>query len=119
MSDLLLTEHLSTSHSGDEVRQVARARTLTLLPRLNDIRKGEVVQFLEEAGLLHTDADGLPIVDLSDANLNDANLSHLSLTDALLGGLHLRSANFRGANLVEANLGNDDLSFADFRGADL
>jgi hypothetical protein len=52
MSDLLFTEHLATSQPGDEVRQIARARTLTLLPQLNATRKGEVIRFLYEAKLI-------------------------------------------------------------------
>src|SRR5258708_5537927 len=56
MSDLLLTEHLAISQPNDEVRQVARARTLTILPQLNDTRKKEVLQFLFEASLLQIDA---------------------------------------------------------------
>ena len=91
MSDLLFTEHLATSRPGDEVRQVARARTLTLLPHLNSTRKGEVIQFLYEANLLEGTQKGErigPIVDLSGANLSGANLSGADLSFANLSGAH-------------------------------
>jgi hypothetical protein len=85
MSDLLFTEHLATSQPGDEVRQVARARTLTLLPQLNGTRKSEVMQFLYEAGLIG-DRSVSAIVDLSNANLSNANLIGANLSDANLRG---------------------------------
>ena len=51
MSDLLFTQHLNTSKIGDEVRQVARARTLAALQNLNPARKGILLQFLYESAL--------------------------------------------------------------------
>jgi len=51
MSDLLLDEArpLRQSAEGDEVRSLARARTLTVLSRLGGVLKGNVVQFLYES----------------------------------------------------------------------
>src|SRR5947209_8625785 len=46
MSDLLLNQNLRSSKPGDEVRIVARARTLTILTQLNAARKETVLQFL-------------------------------------------------------------------------
>jgi hypothetical protein len=43
---------LRQSKEGDEVRTLARARTLTVLARLESSRKGTVVQFLYEANLI-------------------------------------------------------------------
>jgi uncharacterized protein YjbI with pentapeptide repeats len=50
---------------------VARARTLTVLPRLEGDRKARVVQFLYESGLI---AKNRPIVAMSGADLSGANL---------------------------------------------
>ena len=71
----------------DEVQTLARARTLTVLTRLDGERKGTVVQFLYEAGLIgwwlrmetgegekRIARDGR-VVDLSDADLSSALLS--------------------------------------------
>ncbi len=46
MSELLLHEKLRESQPGDEVRKIARVRTLTVLPRLDGERKRSVLQFL-------------------------------------------------------------------------
>src|SRR2546430_10593349 len=46
MSELLLHEKLRESQSEDEVRTIARVRTLTTLHRLDEVRKGSVLQFL-------------------------------------------------------------------------
>jgi len=52
MTQLLLHEDLRTSQPDDEVRSVARARTLTVLRVLDGVRKATVVQFLYEARLI-------------------------------------------------------------------
>jgi hypothetical protein len=80
MSDLLFTQHLAISKPGDEVRQVARARTLTALQNLNPARKRIFLQFLYESHLIgyydSTDSSVHgPIIDLSGADLSGAYLS--------------------------------------------
>src|SRR6266567_125228 len=52
MSELLLEKNLRVSKPNDEVRNVARARTLTILPQLDAKRKGSVMRFLSESHLL-------------------------------------------------------------------
>src|SRR5215469_2886887 len=52
MSELLLHEKLPESGEDDEVRTIARVRTLTVLPRLDGARKRSVLQFLHESGLI-------------------------------------------------------------------
>jgi hypothetical protein len=53
MSSLLLDNKLKESQPGDAVRDIARARTLTVLSQLNGTRKGELVRFLKEANLIN------------------------------------------------------------------
>src|SRR5204863_8728303 len=53
MSELLLREKLRDSAEEDEVRNVARVRTLTVLLRLDANRKSNVLQFLYESGLIN------------------------------------------------------------------
>ncbi|HTK06528.1 MAG TPA: pentapeptide repeat-containing protein [Ktedonobacteraceae bacterium] len=109
MSGLLFTEHLATSQPGDEVRQVARARTLTLLPQLNGTRKGEVLQFLYETGLLVGNEKVSPVISLRNANLRGADLSEGNLGGVDLGGIDLAGADLAGANLAGIFLGRADL----------
>jgi hypothetical protein len=76
MSDTLLPKtdqpSLYKARRGDSLSSVARARTLTVLPRLDGDRKARVVQFLHESGLI---AVKRPIVDMSGAVLSEADLS--------------------------------------------
>src|SRR5215204_7665162 len=52
MSGLLLERDLRTSEKGSEVRTLARARTLTVLGRLDPSRKTALMQFLYRSALL-------------------------------------------------------------------
>jgi uncharacterized protein YjbI with pentapeptide repeats len=109
MSELLLHEKLRESGGDDEVRKIARVRTLTVLPRLDANRKGSVLQFLHESSIIHKDKQ---IIDLRDADLSGANLSDAILSDANLSGAKLTDANLNEADLSGANLLNADLSEA-------
>jgi hypothetical protein len=117
---------LRKSREGDEVRILARVRTLTALGRLDIFRKAQVVQFLYESGLIHRDMPLVRLVaaDLSGAELTRANLEGADLDGANLGGAdldgaNLSEANLRGANLRGANLRGANLRGADLEGADL
>src|SRR5579859_6039567 len=104
MSELLLHEKLHTTEGNAEVEEaqkIARIRTLTVLPRLDDARKRNVLQFLYESGLIEmvnsSGASHNPIVDLQSADFRGAYLTAISLP-----GADLRGANFEGANLSGA-----------------
>ena len=117
MSQLMLEGGLlRSSEGGNEVRTLARARTRTVLARLDSRRKGSVVQFLYEASLTLEDH---PVVSLHDVGLRDADLSKLVLSGADLGGADLSGANLSGANLQDADLGNAKLIGAKLSGANL
>ena len=69
MSELLLNEGLRKSKPEDEVRKIARGRSLTVLPRLDAKRKGSALQFLYESDLIDKDNTiinlfGLTLVEL-------------------------------------------------------
>lgn len=119
ISALLLNDNLLSSKSGDEVRVVARARTLAALRRLDPNRKGYLLQFLYEAQLVMDSPVGNPIIDLFGANLNQANLPLASLQNADLLGTDLGNADLAGADLSGANLNLAKLSSANLRGANL
>lgn len=128
MSDLLLTHKLQTSAEVDPVRYVARARTLEILEALDSdgSRKGRVVRFVYESGLIKTDTAILSLhranlfgADLFIAHLKEANLYLANLTEADLIGAQLAGANLTGANLTRANLTGADLTGANLTIADL
>src|SRR5215218_96568 len=103
---------------NDSLRAVARARTLTVLMRLDGGRKQTVVQFLYEAGLIAKDCPVLDLsrADLSEADLWEAHLSDANLSDANLSGAYLNEARLWEANLSDANLGSAILVQADLSG---
>jgi uncharacterized protein YjbI with pentapeptide repeats len=136
MSQLLIEQNLRSSQPDDEVRTLARARTLTVLWGLGPDHKRDLLQFLYEAGLINK---GRPIITLDGANLMHGNLkganllgadlsgSHLlgadlssaSLIRTDLSGAYLRNASLDGTFLIGADLSGADLSDADLSDADL
>jgi hypothetical protein len=116
MSELLLEKHLRDSAEKDEVRKIARVRTLTILSRLDAQRKGIVLKFLHESGLVEK---GKCIVDLHGADLSGVNLLEADLRGADLSGVNLLEADLRGADLHEANLSDVNLRRANLSGVNL
>jgi hypothetical protein len=101
------------------VRTLARARTLTVLGRLDPSRKTAVYQFLVDADLVQSIDERDPIISLNGADLGGANVSDANLRNADLNGADLSDAYLRGADLSNANLIGADLSDAYLKGADL
>jgi uncharacterized protein YjbI with pentapeptide repeats len=137
MSELLLEKKLGTS-PDEEVRNVARVRTLTTIGQLDTKRQNAVLTFLREANLVDPEPGksivalseaqlgnaalsetNFSSIDLSLANLHGANLSNANLSNASLYGADLSEANLSNADLSEANLSEADLSEANLSEADL
>ena len=126
MSEHLLANKLRKSSQEDEVRNIARVRTLTVLPRLDASRKRSILLFLYESSLIEKSK---PIIDLKDADLYGAYLSNAKLSNsklsnaklnvADLSGADLSGADLSGADLTEANLSDADLSNADLSRGEL
>jgi hypothetical protein len=125
MADHLLAKDssLASPDLGPIVRNVARARTLTVLRALEDDveRKTSVIRFLYEAQLI---GKGNEIVvlrnaDLSGVPMDNLNLSQISLQEANLSNANLLFADLSGANLLRADLSGADLRGAKLSGADL
>ncbi len=118
IKDLLLNKSLRASKPQDEVRIVARGEVLAALRQLNGVRKGLLMQFLSEAGLITSGRNDV-IIDLSGADLSGADLSNADLSGAHLSNADLSSADLSTALLSGAIMSNDDLSGADLSDADL
>jgi|GEM_PF-609131 len=116
MSELLVEKQLHKSAPENELREIARVRTLTVLSRLDGPRKRSVLQFLHEASLIDKDKH---IIDLRGADLRGAKLSEATLFAADLRGVDLRGANLFTADLRGADLGGANLFTADLSGAKL
>jgi hypothetical protein len=116
MGTLLLDKNLRDPEEGEgiEVSTLARARTLSVLGRLDPSHKVRVMQFLMEADLVQSVDGRDPVVRLKGANLKSTDL-----TSATLSGADLTQANLVDADLRDADLSGAKLIFADLRGADL
>jgi uncharacterized membrane protein len=121
MSELLLEKQLRVSEPEDEVRTIARVRTLTVLRGLDGVRKGNVLQFLHESGLLYKDKCIIDLqhADLSEANLKGANLKGASLYSIKLSKADLSFAILTDTVLISTNLREVLLYFSDLRNANL
>jgi uncharacterized protein YjbI with pentapeptide repeats len=142
--DLRHSTEDNATEDSKEARTLARARTLTVLSRIDPTRKTEVMQFLIEAELVQRVHSRFPVISLSGADLNHtdmraANLkgAYLDETDLYRADLYnaalseadlrltylltayLNHADLRHANLSAANLRSANLSYADLRGANL
>jgi hypothetical protein len=119
---LLLTDKERPLHRappGDNLRTVERARTLTVLGRLDGIRKRSLLQFLYESNLV---VKGRPILGLTGADLSGAKLSRANLFGVALMGDHLKRTNQIGvslSDLIGANVKTAHQSGADLSDADL
>jgi uncharacterized protein YjbI with pentapeptide repeats len=135
-SQLLLEKGLRNAQPNDAASVVTRARSLTILGRVDGARKRSVLLFLYESGLLHK-GDKL-VVDLSGADLSGAELNgahlpsvdfsgptysysdqlrHNDQTAATLPDVDLSDSELRGAVLTGADLSGTDLSGADLTNA--
>jgi uncharacterized protein YjbI with pentapeptide repeats len=128
MSELLVEKHLHESAPDDDVREIARVRTLTVLSRVDKTRKRSVLLFLYEASLILIDKDkhiidlhgaDLSETDLSETDLSEADLSNADLSGANLSGTTLRKADLHEAKLRRTYLGSVDLSGTKLIGTDL
>ncbi len=122
MSELLVNEQLRGSKPEDEIREIAQARTLTVLVQLDSERKRSALQFLYETHLIDifdwSDAD-LSGAVLNGINLSKANLSKANLSGAYLGGANLSRAFLPVADLADANVSEANLFGADLSGANM
>jgi len=110
MGDMLPRLRESSNENAEvlaDTRALIRARTLAILEPLDRGRKGAMMRFLSESGLLEKE---LP----TTINLRQADFSRSDLTS-----LNLINTDLQEVSFIEANLGSADLSGADLRGADL
>jgi hypothetical protein len=147
MQELIHDKELGRSGKDNEIREVARSRTLIVLRNLNGDspnnlllefgkrkgqldeigkRKGQLVRFLYEAGLIGKSVEESgerrvieAIIDLQTADLSHADLRNAYLKDADLSGANLSHANLSGAYLRDAYLIGTNLRDAELRDADL
>jgi uncharacterized protein YjbI with pentapeptide repeats len=121
MSKLLLDKDqpLLESKTDSAETFLAKARTLTVLTRLNGKRKRSVVDFLFEARLIDKNSNGLGKWPLKEADLRKAHLGEAHLVNTNLSHARLREADLERADLRGADLHGAKLSKAVLSGAQL
>ena len=116
MEYLILEKDLRTADSDSDVSIIGRAFTKTTLRELDGKRKGALLLFLYEAGLVDKDD---PVIDLGKANFSGIVLFAPTLSGVNLNGVSLVSADLKEADFVGADLGSSFLQNADLTDADL
>ncbi len=134
VSELLLQGGLGKSPPPHEVAIIARARTATVLRILDPVRRGSIIQFLSQSGILSicvensikgsfdsplNNENSLAGSNLQETNLNGANLSMLNLEKVNLQKSIIKKANLQGTDLSGANLQSADLSHTNLQEANL
>jgi hypothetical protein len=109
MAPLLTDEKrpLRRARPGEDLSVVAWAWTKTVLRRMGRVHKGNVLRFVNEAGLINKAS---PVFHLSGADLHGADLSEADLCGADLRGADLSEARLNGAILNRAQLGTARIS---------
>lgn len=127
MTELLLQANLRKSLPTDEIRSIARTRTLTILRNFNGVRKSQLIQFLYESALIGKITENgafEEIIDLSFADLQYIELAYGKLDGINLPKTNVRNSNFEYASLIGANfylsdLDDSNFSYAKLMGANL
>lgn len=113
MENLLFERNLRTADRNSEVRDIARARTLTVLHGLDPGRKSAVITFLYEAALIYksnaSSNVSYPIIGLGGADLVGADLKYTLLDQVSFRGANLNNAQLQGSHLWDADLVHADL----------
>jgi uncharacterized protein YjbI with pentapeptide repeats len=125
--DLRYSTEDNATEESKEARTLARARTLTVLARLDPTRKTEVMRFLIEAKLVQRIRTGPPAISITGTensrapviSLSGADLDHTDMRAADLKGAYLDQTDLYRADLYNADLDDAALSEADLRYANL
>jgi uncharacterized protein YjbI with pentapeptide repeats len=123
---LIIEQPVHRARLGDNLSTVVRAQTLSVLEGLDPHRKGILLMFLYDSGLILREKTVVSLVgsDLSEADLSEAYLSQTNLSMADLSGANLNKvtlidADLRGTDLSGANLSDTVLAGADLSAADI
>lgn len=105
-----------------EVQDLAKARTVTAVQRLDPDRKGILLQFLYTSGLITVDkvVVSLDKVDLSGIRISDVPDSSINvMVQNYMPGIDLQGANLNLADLQDMNFVNANLAFTLLQNANL
>jgi len=95
----LLTEYDLRTTKREEIKELARGQTLTVLQEVDGNGKGNLLTFLHGAGLIIGIEN--PAVALTGADLQGAYLQVANLREAYLRGVNLQGADLQGAKVTD------------------
>ena len=95
MSEHLLHEKLRESEPENEIRKIARVRTLTVLSQLDTRRKNLVLTFLREIKLIASEPE-MTIISFSSADLSRVDFKDVYFSDINLSKANLSKADLTG-----------------------
>lgn len=113
------------------MRDIVRAKTLTILPRLDGIRKGIVIIFLHQCRLLTTKklypegkGDNVIVHKYAKIDIENADLRQVQLAGQIFSNVHLPRTDMRKSIIADAYLSgaylcDAKLQYADLRRIDL
>jgi uncharacterized protein YjbI with pentapeptide repeats len=119
----LTNTELQKSPETLAVFEAAKARSATVLVRLDAYHNKSAIGFLREGGLIR--ANGVDVfsifwdIDLLGADFRGSNLTWVGLWNADLTGANLTRANLTHADLADSDLSNANLTDANLTGANL
>ena len=116
MSTLILEKSLVQADRNAPVCGLARTLTKIALHELNGARRGVLMRFLHEAGLIECEQ---PAVFLAGADLREVQLDHARLPNAGLIQINAEQGNFMRAGLSGCDFRRANLSAANLEQADL
>ena len=125
MSNLIVNHHLLARHPPAGVSALAHSLTGTAVAQLDGARRGSVLAFLANAGLLSTGTgpgtrgDHPPAVPIDGLDFEGAQMGSLRLGTASLAGANLQKTiiGVFTINSEEITRGRADLTNVDLRGA--
>lgn len=115
LSELLLHHNLLTSNEGDVARALASTRTKTTLRVLDGSRRGRVIRFLYDTGLIQIEKN---IISTDILEFYGAHMINFRFKNATLKNARLDRSDFRGAVMDNVDLTNTTLKNAMLRNAD-
>lgn len=109
MTELITKHNLANQNSTLETRIIARTRINLAFSNLNGARKGQVLQFLFESGLI----DYSPKINILGGNMKNAILDGIVLSKSEIKGVYFNNATIKETNLNAANFTSCDFTKAD------
>lgn len=113
MTELIIKNSLTKKDSSIETRIIARTRINLAFGSLNAERKGQVLQFLFESGLI----DIKPKINLNGSNIKNAILDGIVLSRVEIRGAYMNNSSIKDSNLNESTFTSCDFTNADLSGS--